>query len=116
STMPHALETTERIARLQRALGKRTEAADTYGRLMTIWERSSITSKSMGQSALDLAFRRIDATLWASRYRAMIGDYESGKIHAQKALDLIADAYGSQSRLSAKDKAKLAILRAEGYH
>ncbi len=114
-TVGLAVETSGRIAALQRALGQRTEAADTYLELVKAWAKPGVTADAMGLDPMPFALRRIDETLWASRYRALVGDYENGKIFSQSALTLIANAYTKKEVRNA-DKEALASFRAEAYH
>lgn len=116
TTQSLALEAASRIVTLQRAIGLRTEAADTYAELLKLWSKPGVTPAGMGLDPLAMALRRIDETLWASRYRALVGDYENAKIHAQDAINLIANAYTVKPNLSTTSKEQLAAFRAEAYH
>jgi tetratricopeptide (TPR) repeat protein len=115
ATAAMAVEVSGRIAALQRSIGLRTEAADTYLELIKAWARPGVTADAMGMEPVAFAIRRIDETLWGSRYRALVGDYENGKIFAQSALTLIANAY-TKKEVRTADREALAALRAEAYH
>lgn len=111
-----ALEAISRIATLQRSMGRRKEASDTYLTVVKTWNLPGVTSQSIGLDSFELIKRRIDDTLWASRYRALFGDHETAKAFAQDSLDLISSAYTVGSNLSANRKEQLAAFKAEAYH
>lgn len=111
-----ALEALSRAAVAERALSRKKDASETYRDIMELWEAPGVTAKALGLDETGFALRRIDETLWASRYRALVGDYENGKIYAQKALDLITNVYASKGGVSSEAREKLADYRAEAYH
>jgi soluble lytic murein transglycosylase-like protein len=115
-TQAHAVEAASRVATLERALIQRAEAADTYNELMRLWQLPTVTPKTMGLDDAAFAIRRIDESLWASRYRTMVSDYENAKVHAQAALNHVATALTNRTLGSSQTKEKLAALRAEAYH
>ncbi len=110
-----AVEALARAAVLERALAMKKEAGETYRDLMEVWDAPGVTAASLGLDASGFAIRRVEDTLWAARYRALVGDYENGKIFAQKALELVANAYTTRG-ISATTRDALAVLRAEAYH
>src|SRR5688500_19630495 len=52
--------------------------------LMRLWAKPGVSAPSLGMEPLAAAVRRIDETLWASRYRSLVGDYENAKIYSQE--------------------------------
>lgn len=115
-THAFAVEAAGRVATMQRAVGLRTEAADTYTDLMKLWAASGVTPESMGLEPVAHSLRRIDETLWASRYRSLIGDYENAKIYSQDAINLVSNTYAIRSQMTPAAREQLASLRAEAYH
>lgn len=111
-----AAEIVARAAKLQRQVAGREDAANTYNEVVRIWQLPGVTAQRMGQKAAEFQLARIDHILWASRYRALIGDYENGKLHAQLALTLIANTYAIDERPDQKTRDLLAEYRAEAYH
>lgn len=115
-TQALALESLGRAAALERSLSRKKDAAETYRDIIELWDSPGATPKAMGLTETVFALRRIDETLWAARYRALEGDYENGKIFAQKALDLVANVHSQKTALNNETREKLADYRAEGYH
>ena len=116
ATQSLAVEAAGRCATLQRANGHRVEAADTYSDLVALWDNSGVTPASLGMDAITMNLRRIDETLWASRYRALIGDLENAKIFAQKGLNLAHNAGTHRSHLKKVQRDQLASLTVDAYH
>jgi soluble lytic murein transglycosylase-like protein len=115
-TTPFALEAVSRLIKLKRASGERETVSDDYLTLMNTWNLRGITEKAMGLESAKFAIRRIDDTLWAARYRILIGDIETAKSLAQAAIDLIATTWASQPSLSSASRDELTNLRAEAFH
>jgi tetratricopeptide (TPR) repeat protein len=115
-TQSMALEAITRTATIQRAIGRRKEAADTYIQVVKAWNFPGVTSQGMGLDTFALIKRRVEDTLWASRYRALFGDHESAKIYAQDSLDLVNAAYTVGSNLNTTMRDQLALLKVESYH
>lgn len=111
-----AVEAVGRAAGVERAIGKRTEAADTYLDLVKYWDLPGVSPATMGIEEPAFSLRRIDEVLWASRYRSLVADYENAKVHAQGALNLISNLQASRPGLSQAVKEQIATLRAEAYH
>ena len=111
-----AVEATSRLALLQRRNDRRTEAADTYLTLMKLWNLSGLSPKSLGLGRQDFHVRKINDALWAARYRAYVGDYQNGKIFAQRALKNLEEAYSALRLKNQRDKETFAELKAEAYH
>ena len=115
-TLGMAIEATGRLAALQRANGLRTEAAATYSALVALWSKSGLLPGALGLSAQALSLRRIDETLWAARYRALVGDYEHAKVFAQNALDQTKQMAIRRSQFKPQIREQIASLRADAYH
>jgi tetratricopeptide (TPR) repeat protein len=115
-TQALALEAITRMATIQRAIGRRKEAADTYLRVVKAWNFPGVTPQNMGLDSFSFLKRRIDETLWASRYRALFGDHETAKIFAQDSLHFISAAYSGSFNLTAKMREQLAIFKADALH
>ena len=111
-----AVEAASRTAGLERALDQKASAADTYSSLMVLYALPGVSSASMGLSSYLFLIRRIEDTLWASRYRATVGDYENGKRFSQTALELINIAATDPEAQTAQRREELANLRAESLH
>ena len=111
-----AVEATGRLALLQRRNDQRTEAADTYLTLMELWKKSGLNPQSFGLERQDFHAKKINDVLWAARYRAYIGDYQTGKIFAQRALEHLEEAYSALRLKRQHDKNTFAELKAEAYH
>ncbi len=116
SSQSMALEGYSRLAVLQRASGLRREAADTYKSMMELWENNLIGPESLGSSAFVYYKRKINDSLWACRYRALISDYEQAKIYGQKALSISQQALTTVPSLSGSERVELEDLKAETYH
>jgi len=101
---------------LQRQMASRESAAETYNELVKIWQLPGVNSESMGMSKTEFQLERINLTLWAARYRALMGDYENAKLHCQSSLNQIANTYSDGEKLDKKSKDALAEYRAEAYH
>lgn len=114
-TVGLAINAAGKSARFWRANAGRERAANTYLVLMEAWENLGKNPNSMGLSPAELLRKRIDDTLWAARYRALIQDYEHAKIYTDLALRLINQAQASKSLNSAKEREQLADFRAEAY-
>ena len=110
------LEATNRIVQIFRAQGLREAAARAYIDLAKAWSTSGLTHVSLGMSPKEFRLRRIDDLLWASRYAAMIADYESSKRLAQDSLTLTASFPRELNSITAADREKVASFRAEAYH
>jgi len=111
-----AIETAQNLAVIQRRSGGRVEAANVYTELMNLWDAGGVTRESFGEENYDFYLRKINDTLWAARYRGLIGDHENAKIYAQKALDFIGVAFAAPSNEMEKFHKELTILKAEAYH
>jgi tetratricopeptide (TPR) repeat protein len=116
SSQSMALEAYSRLAVLQRASGQRREAADTYRSMMGLWENNLISPESLGSSAFVYYKRKINDSLWACRYRALISDYEQAKIYGQKALSISQQGLTMVPSLSGSERVELEDLKAEAYH
>ena len=117
ATQSLAVEAAGRCATLQRANGHRIEAADTYSDLVALWDNPGVTPASLGlDSPVAMSLRRIDETLWASRYRALIGDLENAKIFAQLGLSLAKDTRAHRRQLKKGQRDQLASLTVDAYH
>ena len=116
-TQGMAVEAVGRMINLQRSVGQRIEAAETYIDLVKLWANPGVTDKSMGIDSISLVLRRIDETLWASRYRALVGDLESAKVFARNAL-LLARQTAKSTKVPFKkgQKEQLANLTVDAYH
>lgn len=115
-TQALALEAITRMATIQRALGRRKEAADTYIRVVKAWNFPGVTPQNMGLDTFSFLKRRIDETLWASRYRALFGDHETAKIFAQDSLNFVSAAYSSGFNLTTNMREQLAAFKADALH
>ena len=115
-TQGMALEAISRVASIQRSLGRRKDAADTYLKVVKAWNYPGVTPQSMGLDTFSLLKKRIDETLWASRYRALFGDHETAKIFAQDSLNFINAAYTSGPSLTANMREQLAAFKADALH
>jgi soluble lytic murein transglycosylase-like protein len=111
-----AAEAVARAVKLQRQIAKREDAADTYNEVVRIWQMPGVTADRMGLKPADFQLEKINQILWASRYRALIGDYENAKLHSQLALTQIANTYAVEERMEKKARDTLAEYRAEAYH
>jgi soluble lytic murein transglycosylase-like protein len=105
-----------RAVTLQRQMASRESAADTYNEVVKIWQLPGVNHESMGMSKTEFQLERVNLTLWAARYRALIGDYENAKLHSQGSLNQIANVYSDSEKLDKKAKDTLAEYRAEAYH
>ena len=115
-TLGMAIEAAGRLAALQRANGLRTEAAETYSALVVLWSKSGLLPGALGLSAQAQSLRRIDETLWAARYRALVGDYEHAKVFAQSALDQTKQIAIKRAQFKPQIREQIASLRADAYH
>ena len=115
-TLAMAIEAAGRLAALQRANGLRTEAAATYSELVGLWAIEGLPPGAFGLDAYAQTLRRIDETLWAARYRSLVGDYEHAKIYAQSALDQAKLMAVKRHQLKPSVREQLASLRADAYH
>jgi len=116
STSAMALESMSRIIKARRAAGERESVADDYLLLMDTWKSAGLESDALGIDPQQVVERQIDDTLWASRYRALVGDLESSKQLAQQTLTLVSNAFISLKAVSPKFRETLAVFRAEAYH
>ena len=116
STAAMALECMARIIKARRAAGERETVADDYLQITLDWKAPGVTSESMGLEPQVFVERQIDETLWASRYRALIGDLDGSKKIAQEALTLVSNAFASLRSVTPKFRESLAVFRAEAYH
>ncbi|MEN9835670.1 MAG: hypothetical protein RL011_1863 [Pseudomonadota bacterium] len=116
-TQGMAVEAVGRMISLQRSVGQRIEAADTYLDLVKLWANPGVTDKAMGADTVSLMLRRVDETLWASRYRALVGDLENAKIFARDALPLARQTAKTQkASLRKGQREQLAALTVDAYH
>lgn len=115
-TQNMAAESIARAVKLQRQVASREAAADTYNDLVRLWQLPGVTAARMGKTQTEFQLDRIDHTLWAARYRALIGDYENAKLHSQAALSLISNTYSVSDNIEKKAREALAEFRAEAYH
>ena len=111
-----AVEAAGRCATLQRANGHRIEAAETYSDLVALWDNSGVTPAGLSMSSIMMNLRRIEETLWASRYRALIGDLENAKIFAQKSITLAHNTGTHRRDLKKAQRDQLASLTVDAYH
>ena len=115
-TLAMAIEAAGRLAALQRANGLRTEAAATYSELVGLWAIEGLPAGAFGLDIHAQTLRRIDETLWAARYRSLVGDYEHAKIYAQSALDQTKLMAVKRNQLKPSVREQLASLKADAYH
>ncbi|MBM4251224.1 MAG: lytic transglycosylase domain-containing protein [Deltaproteobacteria bacterium] len=116
-TQGMAVEIAGRMISLQRSVGQRVDAAETYLDLVKLWGNPGVTGKAMGTDPVSLVLRRIDETLWAARYRALVGDLENAKTFARDALVLAKRTAKSQSlSLRKAQNEQLSILTVDAYH
>lgn len=111
-----AVASYEHLVKLLRANDGRPEAARYYKALLSAWELPGVTPKNMGLDNHEFTLRYIDDSLWAARYRALIGDYQNAKIYVQEALELISKAHNQVEVLTARLSEDLAGFKAEAYH
>lgn len=111
-----AVASYEHLVKLLRANDGRPEAAQFYKALMTAWELPGLNPQSMGLENHEFTLRHIDDSLWAARYRALIGDYQHAKVYVQGALELISQAHNQVDVLTASLSEDLADFKAEAYH
>ena len=111
-----AVASYEQLVKLLRANDGRPEAARYYKALLSAWELPGLTPSSMGLERHEFTLRHIDDSLWAARYRALIGDYQNAKIFVQNALELISNAHNQVDVLTAEVSEELAGFKAEAYH
>ncbi len=111
-----AAASVSRAVTLQRQMASRESAADTYNELVKIWQLPGVSPETMGMNKTEFQLERINLTLWAARYRSLIGDYQNAKLHSQSSLSQIANTYSASEKLEKKSKDLLAEYRAEAYH
>ncbi|MFK7824220.1 MAG: lytic transglycosylase domain-containing protein [Oligoflexales bacterium] len=111
-----AVASYEHLVKLLRANDGRPEAARYYKALMSAWELPGLSPKSMGLENHEFTLRHINDSLWAARYRALIGDYQNAKVFVQNALELISNAHNLVDVLTASISEELAGYKAEAYH
>ncbi len=113
---PYAIESCERLVKLQVRSALRTDVALNYTKLVELWEIKNLSSKIMGISESEFQFKRIDDYLWAARAEALVGDFTTAKMHAQAALDFIAKAPSAIGTTRQQDIDRLNDFKAEAYH
>ncbi len=106
----------ENLVALYRAKGERELAANAYIILMKAFEKPGVSAESYGESKIEFTVRRIEATLWTARYRAMVGDFPNAKNYVQQTFDLISKSYVDHPYLPARYRDQLTDAKAEGYH
>ncbi|MCB9229392.1 MAG: lytic transglycosylase domain-containing protein [Deltaproteobacteria bacterium] len=106
----------ELLVLLFRRNDARDKAASWYRSLMDSWELAAVTPESMGLDLQSFFFRRIDDTLWAARYRSLIGDYDYGQRYVQQARRLIDEARSKLPELSQDVSEQLIEYHAESLH
>ena len=110
---PLAVNSYRKIVDIYRYLGDREQAANGYTALVRAMNSKHLNYKSMGlESDFEWRYEKINTTLWAGRYRALVGDYLNAKIYVQTALSAIKQ----EGATSKKQSEKLAILKAEAHH
>jgi soluble lytic murein transglycosylase-like protein len=114
-TMQIAVEAARKMIAIWRHNAGRERAANGYLILMDAWQRADLTAAKTGLKFDEFTKRRIDDTLWAARYRAMVQDYEHARIFTDLALKLITRAIASKDFSDGKGQEALADFRAEAY-
>ena len=110
-----AVAAREHQVSLYRRLGERTKAAEAFTRLVEAFRQPGVSANSYGVSEMDFRLRRINAALWAGRYRALVGDYLQGAAHVREAFELISKAWLLKESAREEHRKQLVEYRAEGY-
>ena len=110
-----ALEAADTLAIIMRRTGRRTEAADVYMKVLSLYASGTNNYSNYKLSEISYFNKRIDRYLWAARSRALIGDYLTAKNIVHEAFGLVSKAQIIPN-LKAIDKEMLIGFRAEGYH
>lgn len=110
------LECHQRVVQIYRGQGQREAAARAYLLLMSAWQSPNVTPSSLALPGKEFRLKHIDDLLWASRYSAMILDYESAKRFAQESMTEGTAALRETRNLSSADREKFANFKAEAYH
>jgi hypothetical protein len=104
----------ERITYLQRITGRRSEAAEAYKKLVWFLETNVIRYSDLGDSKPAFEQRKINHILWASRYQALVSDYNEAHRYAAKAINLVK--VNLATKQSKKDYDLFNEYLAEAYH
>jgi soluble lytic murein transglycosylase len=102
----------QRIVAL-RGIGKRQDAGDEYVRLMKIWDEGKLSNSDLGMGSDEFILQRINDALWASRYRALIGDLVGAKTYGLSALHLVNQSF---TKISREGRKQITEYKAEAYH
>lgn len=111
---PYVIHSLQKIISILREEDQRQHAADLYPALVEAWKLPGVAKAQGHWSGTDRRLVEIDDVLWAARYRLLVGDSESGRTFAQRAIGLVAAAEPLMQEPAARRA--LATLRAEGYH
>ena len=106
----------EKLVVLLRRNDAREEAATRYQSLVNAWKQPGISPSAMGLEPREFLLRRINDTLWAARYRALIGDYHHGRQYTHEASQLIEESRESLPELSLRTAESLSNYQAEAAH
>jgi soluble lytic murein transglycosylase-like protein len=102
-----------RLAALYRAAGERQKAAEAYQLLMEAYEIPSISASDFGDSPREFVLRRVNDTLWAGRYRAMVADGDLAEQYAKLAIEILDKNAGIFVASSNESTTKMSEFRAE---
>ena len=113
---PFAVSSLEFLVKLLRINDGRSKAASYYKALVNAWSLPGVSAESMGLNPYSFNIKQIDDFLWASRYRALIGDYENAHTFALHAINLISETPNKIDKLSESLSKELASYEAEAYN
>ncbi|SME89459.1 lytic transglycosylase domain-containing protein [Pseudobacteriovorax antillogorgiicola] len=116
-SLPFAVSSARHIVDLERYFGNREAAANGFLVLVTLLKDDRLDAVSMGMdSKYDWHYELINTTLWAARYRAMVGDYLSARAFVQDALKKIEASSEKIGQMTRKQSDSIQELRAEAHH
>ena len=115
--LPLAVSSYRNIVDINRYLGEREKASNAFLALVKVMKDERLNYKSMGyKSEYEWQYEIADTILWASRYRAMVGDYLNARVLVQEGLMRLKKKEWEGLSLTRKQKDAVQELRAEAYH
>lgn len=111
----YAVIAARRLLLILRRSVSRPQAAEWYKKYMAFWKNSGLTSRDLNQKDWEFLAGRIDDTLWASRYVALVGDLKTAGVYANDALRMLEDS-AHKVKKNRRSREAFTELTAEARH
>lgn len=111
-----ALNAGYRLTAIYRWIDKRSELADAYKSISSIWKKLRPDKAAYEQNDLEFGLRRINDELWTARYRALVGDFDLAEKLANDAMKKAEKLDNGTVKRGSKSFKLIKEYRAEAHH